>query len=256
MKRRHRDERRTLPDIPTLPEKSRVRKGAIVDRVTDVTTGRDGVVRLDKSRMIFFAELGNEREETYTSAESTDGGAVKRWLAAHLARTAITDRLQWIPVIEINDSSNEDSSYGRRHEKGLRARCSVEIERYYLALTLDQRQWKKLAWEQCDADSPGRLSDDEMYGSSADFRPGPKAEDTRHRAAFSLPWFKGDSYYGREIIVAYTPELWDGFRAVVAAIEGSRATLADMISSKKGIATIAAVGAGHGRMLLGAGENP
>lgn len=255
MKRLNRSgEPRTPPTIPVLPEKATYRKGAIVDRIADDTTGRASVVRLDKGSMTFYAELGEG--ETYTSAESKDGRAVADWLRAHLARTEKAERLTWLPVIEINDSSREDGRYssGRRAVE-LRARCSVEIGRYYLALTHDKAQWKKLSWEQCDPDSPARLTDDELFGASADFRPGPKAADGTRREAFTIPHFKGGhNYYGDEIIVAYTPELWAGFRAVVAAIEGSRVQLSTMLKSKNGIATIEAAGVAGGVLALTDGK--
>lgn len=244
-------------DAAKLSPKKDWRKGARVERLTDDVTKRTGDLKLDKGNMIFWAEVGEG--VSYAAVESDDGKAVRRWLAAQLGKVTKDQLLTWVPVVEVTDKSDERDGWGRR-EYDLYGACAVSIERYFLALTIDKAQWMRLSWEECADDSPTALPDDERFRAAKDFREGPgfvrqPSRHNRHEErAFTLPFFEGKR--GGESLTSYltyTPELWRGLEIVVETINESRKTLASLLSTKKGIETVRAVGASNGTLLLGAG---
>lgn len=249
---RHRKkERRASTKPPELPPKRKDRRGAIVEKVEHSETKRKGELRLDKTRMTFFAELGEG--PSYTSAESEDGRLVRDWLMWHLAKTTADQILEWIPVVQINPD-DESRRYDRDDEtdNAKSARCAVAIERFFLALTNDGTEWRVLTWEEASDDSPTQLDDADRFVASKKYRDGPKAVKTSRfhdEKRFTLPYFeKGGSTFLR-----YTPELWAGLLAIVERVDETRKQLRRIISDKQGVASIEALGAGNGPLLLGSG---
>jgi Ni/Co efflux regulator RcnB len=203
---------------PTLGEKARHRKGAVVEKVTHPDTQRTAPIRLDKGSMVFFAELGEG--PSYTSAESKDGREVRDWLMYHLAKSTAEQRLEWIPVVHVDDSL-DSYRYGDDDDDAAsmkKAECSVKIERFFLALTHDKKEWRV------------------------------------REKAFGLPYFEKGSH-GGSTYLRYTPELWAGLVAVVDRVEETRRQLRVLVSTKKGIESVFALGSGNGALMLGAGES-
>jgi Ni/Co efflux regulator RcnB len=243
---------------PTLGEKARHRKGAVVEKVTHPDTQRTAPIRLDKGSMVFFAELGEG--PSYTSAESKDGREVRDWLMYHLAKSTAEQRLEWIPVVHVDDSL-DSYRYGDDDDDAAnmkKAECSVKIERFFLALTHDKKEWRVLTWAECADDSATQLADDDRYTASKKFRDGPAVETvSRFRdreKAFGLPYFEKGSH-GGSTYLRYTPELWAGLVAVVDRVEETRRQLRVLVSTKKGIESVFALGSGNGALMLGAGES-
>src|SRR3954468_9554633 len=241
--------------LPKLEQKSKYRRGAVVERVVHEKTQNAGVVRLDKRTMIFFAEYGEEA--AYVSAESEDGRAVRRWLLWHLAKSTEKQKLDWVPVVEIDDNvESYRHSRDDNDENQYTAKMGVKIERYFLALTHDKTEWRVLPWESCSDDSPTQLDDAVRFVSSKRFRNGPKFVTTNRfhtEGRFALPHFdKGSD--GATTYLRYTPELWAGLLAIVERVDETRQQLRKLVGSKQGIETVSALGAGRGALLLGSGE--
>jgi len=222
----------------------RLYKGAIIEKVEHRTTKRTGVIRLDKDSMMFFARENDGDPLTEPYADK-DGGKVRAWLMVQLGHTTEADRLEWLPVIRITNDSRHGYRYARENQKH-GEELDVEFERFYIALTRDKREWRKLEWEACDPESSGLVPDNERYAQSHRYDLGP-AHDYSGSKPFRLP-----SFDGSKCVVGYTPELWRGLHLILKQIEGARKALTAMIGTKAGIETVAEVGAGKTPLLLAA----
>lgn len=249
--------------VQELPEglepKSSNIKGARVEIVTDDKTKRTGELRLDKSRMMFYAELGEG--ETYQAVQSRDGRLVRDWLAGHLKKTTTAQHLNWVPVVEVSVKTE-----GRGYSRGdrsieMEASIAFNVKRYYLGLTLDKSEWRALEWNEADPDSSTALAVDERFTASKHFRDGPGAKKDGHmhgEKKFTIPFFSSTSYYddGQKSYLPYTKELWDGLRVIESTIKAQKKTLDAMLRTKDGIASVVALGAGNGQLLLTAPSQP
>lgn len=218
-------------------------KGAVVEWVEHRSTKRRAPIRLDKSNMTFFAWEKVEDMPTIDPFHSKDGGEVRAWLYKQLARTSDADRLEWLPVIEVRAKGERAYRY-RDDDDGKGEEIEVNVSRYWLALTRDKREWRKLRWVECDPESAGAIPEDDRYAASSRYADGPKAVSTNHYTTptvFRLPSVGGR---GERNVLHYTPELWRALMMVVKQVEASRKILQDLVGTKAGIATLAEVGAG------------
>lgn len=229
------------------------RKGAVVTRIKDKKTGREGAVRLDKGTMMFFARVPDVELTIETKGrpyfESRDGKEVERWLALQLKKDEKPHALTWLGVIEIEfDVSTESGRYSRdSHAQERKIKVGVEIDRFLIALSEDETQWLKLKWAECDEKSSAYVEPEDRLQRAERFKNGPKAQLHSWDKAFKLP-----VYYDGHNYLAYTDELWAGLNEVIDTLARSGDTLKALMTTKKGIATIAEVGAGLKR--LGSGS--
>lgn len=224
---------------------SRHWKGAIIERVEHPKTKRCGVVRLDKGSMTFFARE-DDTDARIDPFHSDDGSAVRSWLLKQLGRTTGENNLTWVAVIEID--VGEGGSYYDRDDDDedtkRQASMKVEITRYWIALTKDQREWRKLKWNEANPDSPTCIPDDERYASSENYRDGPKADPNKIRyghGVFRLPSF-ANKRGGGETVLPYTIELWAALAEIVENVKASRKTLNDLLMTKEGLGTLHQIG--------------
>lgn len=226
-------------------------KGAIVERVEHHKTKRQGVVRLDKGSMTFFAwENDNDRQvEPFTSSS---GAEVRRWLLDQLARTTDGMRLDWVPVVEIEQG--EGRTYYSRHQQDLDESLAFTASRYFIALTLDKREWRRLKWEECDPESPAALAEQDRYAASTKYDEGPKSKElNRYTKAFTLPHFS-DRGHSAKVVLPYTHELWAGLCLVAQHVADSRKMLSEVLGTRQGVARLAEIGAGRAQLLLTPGR--
>lgn len=221
-------------------------KGAIVEWVEHSKTKRRAAIRLDRGSMTFWARADEAdlQSEPYTSQK---GSEVRAWLLKQLAFTTDENIMEWVPVVKIEHGGERRHRY-RDEAQTFGDSLSVEIDRFYLGLTRDQREWRKLRWESCDPTSLTVVPENERYAASDRYAEGPKSEKLNKvygtEKPFRLPSFK-DKYQGEETVIPYTPELWAGLLLIVEQMERSRKTLRELVGTKAGIARLAEVGAGH-----------
>lgn len=235
-------------------------KGAIVQTVRDERTKREAPMRLDKSDMTFWAMAGSEPSSPYF--QSKDGGEVELWLERELAKTSENDRLVWFPVVEVAvRDDNHGWSRPRTKDNDITTGFSVDVERYFIALTRDEREWRRLDWEQCDDDSPGCVPPNDRYAQSHNYAKAPKHELFKPGATtygvrdkpFVLPSM-AKLGSGAKSVLPYTPELWAGLLQVVQRIDAERAALDKLTGTKAGLDVLAKVGAGTLPLRIGAGD--
>lgn len=222
-------------------------RGAIVEKIEHRVTKRTGVIRLDKRSMTFFARE-DDANPLIEPFASKNGAEVKNWLKTQLSHTTVQDQLEWIPVIRIENDSEPRHRY--RDQAQLHGeKLDVDFERFYVALTRDEREWRRLPWEACNPDSTGFIEENDRYAQSHRHYCGPKHDSVIRGLdkPFRLPSFDGD-----KATVKYTPELWQGLLLILKQITGARETLTQMIGTKSGIETVAEIGAGKTPLLLAA----
>lgn len=222
-------------------------RGAVVEKVESRVTKRTGVVRLDKRSMTFFAREVDTDFPTQPFA-SKDGATVRNWLQTQLDRTSAADRLDWVPVVEVKAGGEGGHHYYRDDKQEHEQSLSITINRYYLALTHDEREWRKLQWEACDPKSVGNVPENDRYAQSHKYGEGPKTQNPGEKP-FILPSYKPHRYSGGTVL-HYTPELWKGLLLIVKQIEAQRKLLAELIGTKDGIAGVAEIGAGRQTLRL------
>lgn len=218
-------------------------KGAVVEWVEHRNTKRRAPIRLDKSSMTFFAWEKVEDMPTIDPFHSKDGGEVRAWLYKQLARTSGADALDWQPVIDVRAHGDRKYRY-RDDDDGDGQEIEVEIARYWIALTRDGREWRKLKWAACDPDSAGTIPESERYAASDRYADGPKAVATSSYVKPTVFRLPSVGERGGRNVLLYTPELWRALKMVVKQVEASRRILQDLVGTKAGIATLAEVGAG------------
>lgn len=234
------------------------RVGRVVEHQKNEKTKREGVVRLDAKAMMFFSRIPDEVKTADIKTkhfyfESRDGNEVKRWLRAELAKADIDKPLQWLPVISV-EVSTDDTNWHRRHrsERTEQREESVQvtIDRYYLALSLDKTEWVTLTWAQLDKEETEFVAEEDRIAASRHYGHGPKYVTGRDHyndpEIFTLPSVSGSQSY-----VPYTDDLWAGLTQVVENIANTRATIAKLLGTKKGLLMIAEIGAGAKRLSAG-----
>lgn len=187
--------------------------------------------------------------------EDRDGSKVRAWLSEHLKVSTDDFVLDWKPVVELTVTKGRMRSYGRDkdHEAGL----MLKFERYWLALTPTKDEWRKIAWELGDPESPSALEPNECYPQSERFRDGPNMPKVERPSwhwrdrPFRLPYFEGDSNEPTHYI-EYTPEVWAGLLEVLRVIENARVAIGEIVGTKTGLVTLAEVGAGKIPLMLSA----
>lgn len=228
-------------------------KGARVTKVTHYKTKREGWVMLDKADMTFWATAGEGDSALYF--ESKDGREVERWLETNLGKALETDRLEWKPVAKVKIKTNS----WREEEDGVE--FEIEIDRYWVALTKDRREWRHLPWDACDPESSTMVADLDRFGQSTFHGKGPKHEaclDSTARPSWQtkekpmvFPHMTGDVSY-----VWWTPELWAGLNEIIAQVKSARAALKQMLGTKAGLETVTQVGAGKLPLRITATASP
>lgn len=229
--------------------KRQMLKGAIVEKVVHSSTKRTGVVRLDKSRMLFHAQE-KDGDPNSPQFSNKDGSVVRNWLDTQLSRTSGDDNLEWQPIIEVERTGERRYRY-RDEGQTFGESMGLEVDRFYVALTKDKVEWLKLPWEACDPDSSTLVPENERITASSTFKSGPKAPQHTYRGDViqRFPHFSN----GDKIFLLYTPELWKGLKTVVKAVGDARKTLDSMIGTKDGITVLAEIGQGKTQLLLGPG---
>lgn len=230
-------------------------KGPIVEKVEHPQTKRVGVIRLYKGSMSFFAREtdGDPQQPPFVHK---DGGKVREWLLQQLARTTEGAGLEWLPVVEIVHGGERRHRY-RDETQAHGESMALEFRRYFIALTLDKREWRRLPWESADPESATALADAERWAASDHYDKGPRHPRVLEGGAyptkaFRLPHFS-DNYNGQKVVIAYTPDLWRGLLMVNAQIAASRKALERFVGTKDGVAMVAELGAGTRQLLLGSG---
>jgi len=218
-------------------------RGGIVEWVEHRVTKRRAPIRLDKGRMMFWARPV-DGDETVKPFSSTEGRKVRDWLMEQLARTTEADRLEWVPVIAINHERDRHGYY-REEPEVKQADLSLKVERYWIALTKDEREWRKLAWAACDPRSSGCVPDNDRYSQSSEYDYGPKSDQlSYHTKPFILPSYRGSRRARESTVLPYTAELWAGLLLLIKQIKSSGKTLEDLVGSKAGMEVMMELGAG------------
>lgn len=210
-------------------------KGAIVMKLVDEKTKREAVVRLDKSRMMFFCTIGEETKK------STNGNEVESWAKTELRKTTSEMRLTWVPVLEALVEHGDRYGFRSRDGKqGQQEAVKFSVDRYYVAKAREDARgetWVRLHWAECDADSPTRLDEDVMYSQATDFRKPSEnmyeRADEKKKVIFRLPSRGGE--HEMRYYLPYTPELWEASLQVVKMLTDVRTTLDALFGTKKGI---------------------
>lgn len=224
--------------------------GAIVDRLKNEKTKREAVIRLDKRSMTFFCKIGD------VTRQDKDGGVVKAWASMELEKATDEFLLKWIPVIEATIDAGDNSGMRYRGGEGNTEGVKFDVDRYYVAKAKDEpygETWVRLAWEQCNPDSPGRLDERDMYSRSSSFvtpRGVPyERPDEGRRTIFRLPSINWPDH--RRYYLPYSPELWAASMQILAVIKDARETVQRLFGTKDGQAHLLAVGAGAKLLLSG-----
>lgn len=217
---------------------SRHLKGAIVEWVEHPKTKRRTPLRLDKRTMTFFGREHDEEAQTEPFS-SKDGDEVRRWLLEQLKHTQDGESLEWLPVVKIKIEGRD--WYGYRDQPEHRSE-SVELtlDRYWIALTHDQREWRQLVWNACIDDSVGFIADAERYAESRRYGDGPKSQNlSDDTKPFRLPQL---SHQGEDCVLLYTPELWAALQSIAEMIKTARENLEKLVGTKTGVARLLEVG--------------
>lgn len=228
----------------------RKRGGAIVEKFEHPTTKRIGVIRLDKSTMLFWTEV-ESGDGTMELHESKSGSEVRAWLREQLERTTDEMKIAWEPVVEIK--LDREDRWGRDGEV-LRAEIDLRVDRYYLGLTPNQQEWRRLDWNEADPDSSTKIEAGLMYARSDRYGSGPKAPRRDGSFNYNIKPFALPSFDSDRSILRYTPELWKGLQEIVATTKRARTAIEKMVRSQKGVASIVEIGQGKAPLLLGSGE--
>lgn len=231
-------------------------RGGVIERVEHPVTKRTGVIRLDKRHMTFFAREVDNDPKSPPYADSS-GFKVKQWLLEQLKHTTAADRLDWIPVIQIEHGGDTHHYYRDTSKEEQSESIKIEIKRYFIALTRDGREWRSLQWEEVDETSSTCLPENDRFAGSRNYGHGPKSDKIRDQAdAFRLPSFEQRGYGGmdRKVVVAYTPELWQGLMLIIQTIRAARAQIAKLVNTNDGIKMVAAIGSGKETLLLQSGK--
>lgn len=222
-------------------------RGKVVEVVTHPVTKRAGKIRMDKHLWFFARE--NDLDTLAEPFSSKSGGEVKAWLLEQLKHTTGDNNLEWQPVIQIEHGGDSRHYYRDSSKEEYQESVELEIKRFWLALTRDQREWRQLPWEACDEDSSTFLPDNDRYAASRKFAFGPKAERSPYDEAFRIPSF-GLRGHGAKITVAFTPDLWAGLLLITKQLKAARVLIEDLVGTKKGVAAVSQIGAGTGQLLL------
>lgn len=235
----------------------RGRSGAVVETFEHDKTKRVAQIRLEKSSGYFHTVI--ETAGVPETFESTELSKVRSWLREQLKTTSDDFILEWKPVIELHTTKG-DRGYGRsrdeQHEGGLRLSAS----RYWLALTPNQHEWRKIDWGQGDEDSPNVVPAAERYALSERYANGPKLPDhlaidrwgSRREKPFRLPYHEADRDEPKYVI-EYKAELWEGLMHIIRTLGDMRKTIGEMVSTKTGLAVLAEIGAGSAQLMLTSG---
>jgi hypothetical protein len=228
------------------------RAGAVVETIVHPKTKREARMRLDKRTMWFHVTIGDGEAREYF--ESKDGTAVRQWAMGRLALTTDETKLDWKAVIEVAVSGSE--SWRTRYDSPSKRDESVKISinRYWVALTSDETEWRSIQWEQGDDDSPTAIEPALRYAQSREFWPGPKSKKIgsgfHMQKPFTIPYFDG----GGKSYLPYDPMLWAGLVEMCDTVKRAMDTMQNIIQSKRGMATLKAVGAGKQQFLLNPGS--
>lgn len=227
-------------------------KGAVVERVTHPKTLRESVIRLDKRSMTFYAwEV--DQDTTRDPYQSKDGAEVRHWLMEQLKHTTDAGNLEWVPVVKVEYGGSPRHRY--RDETEIEGQeVSITVDRFYLALTRDKREWRRLDWRQCASDSATAIPEAERYAASSKHGMGPKHPDAQkpgylRREVFTLPSFS-DGYESATAYFPYTTELWTGLTLLVEQVKQVRQAIGKIVGSKQGLTRLAEIGAGRQPLLL------
>lgn len=239
------------------------RSGSRIETFTHRKTGRSADVRLEKRSGLFFAEIPVGPGIPPDTTESRDVREVRNWLEEKLATTTNDFVLDWQPVVEVAHSDG-DRGWSRRETNDAGVR--VYFERYWIALTPDQTEWRKLAWEHGDEEHSGYLEPEHRYAASERYRPGPEGERRTEREwrrgfkeadkVFKIPFFEPNPGGDPRSYLPYTPALWAGLEGILAAIKDARAGVAKLIGTKAGLAVLNEIGSGKATLQLTSGEPP
>lgn len=231
-------------------------KGAVVEKVVHHKTKREGVVRLDKGHMMFYARAVDTDVHTPSFADK-DGTKVRAWLLGELGRTSEKDRLDWLPVVTVKIGGNRHGRYFRDDDEEYGHAIDLTFKRFYIALTLDGREWRELPWRACQPRSTGHVPPNDRYGESSRFASGPKSTEAERQAAgfhgqrvFRLPSYAERSGGDGEATLAYTEGLWTALQAIDAQLHAARKTLGAMIGDTEGVAFLTEIGEGKKPFLL------
>lgn len=238
-------------------ESGRRTKGAIVTKMSDDKTGRSGVVKLDKDDMMFWAVAGSAEEgsdaESTSYFESAKGSEVESWLRKEIRKPTRRTLLDWKPVIQVEITSGSARHYYGDSDEETEAGVRVQIKRYWIAETLDHREWRSLKWEQCDPDSTGCLDERDRFGQSRhigkgkaheDFKPENRKSYGYSEKPFVMPQFASKKDDEGTSTLWYTEELWLGLTQVVAQISAAKETLHALLATKGGLDMVTQIGAG------------
>lgn len=223
-------------------------KGAIVKHVEHTVTKRTGVIRLDKRHMWFFARE-NDLDLLTEPYAAKDGGDVEAWLLLQLKHTSADNNMEWIPVVAIEHGGDSHHYYRDSSQQEQSESIDVTLKRYFIGLTRDEREWRKLDWEECDPASSTCIPDNERYAASRKYGIGPKGDRSSFEKPFRLPHFT-ERGSGDKIVVAFAPELWAGLVLIVKQIKLARENIAKLVGTKEGVATLAEIGTGRTPLLL------
>lgn len=227
-------------------------RGAIVERVEHPITHRKSNLRLDRRSMWFFAreDESDPRAEPFAAK---DGDKVRAWLLEQLSRTSAAEALEWQPVIEIEHGGDSHHYFRDDSKQEHSESLSVKAKRYWIALTHDQREWRKLKWEEADEESSTCIAAPDRYSASSKYADGPKADSAGTYAShriFRLPSFD-EKHDGSKVVIAFTPEIWLALQQICGHLKAMRQTLGELVGTKKGVAVLAEIGSGKSQLLLG-----
>jgi hypothetical protein len=178
--------------------------------------------------------------------QSKNGAEVRAWLRQRLALTTDENNIEWRPVIMVVRDGESEHQYREQEERSAES-VGITIDRFWFGLTRDEQEWRALRWVQGAAESAVCVPENERYAASTKHGLGPKnprLRDYPNEKPFRLPSYE-ERYRSVVAYLDYTPELWAGLHIIVRTIANSRKALDDLIRTKRGVATLAAVGAGQ-----------
>lgn len=224
-------------------------RGAVVEWVEHKKTKRRAPIRLDKSSLTFFA-WENDTDRQGDPYASKDGREVRLWLEKQLSYTTDSSTMTWIPAVRVEYGGERRWRY-RDEQQVHGENVKLEINRFYVGLTRDEREWRRLPWEACDPKSSTFIPENERYAASTPQGEGPKSPKINdHNKPFRLPHYTRDG----DAILQYTPELWKGLLTLIKQIELARVTLVDLVGTKEGVTALKDLGSGHATLQLTSGR--
>lgn len=219
--------------------------GILFKRIVDEVTGKIAEVRLDKNHFTFHCSI----DEEYFA--SKNGAEVEAWAEKLIAKP--DKAVEWIPVIEVNLTSNIDRFGRRRYADGdqeVTVDFDLKFDRWQIGRT-HMGRWKELTWAQLDPKSPKFIRDEldrlkvcKKFSIGEDMehpdeRYGYGRSDSKPRK-FSLPHSDGNYH-----LFAYDESLWRGLLSVADTIEREANTIRRLLGSTDGIAALKALGDGQ-----------